>query len=175
LSSDPVKAEKRRQWIEGSRERIIEGLSLLRRDPNSYGWYIFEGRTQPDIFIETDDLIVVIEGKRSETKPTTTTKWMQGRNQMLRHLDCAWEIRGGKQLVGFFIVEGNGRSEDVPPDWHTFAADTISHPTIASSLPHRGQEEQDGIVSCFSGVTTWQRICAEFGLDWTLLPDKINE
>lgn len=172
LSSDPVKAEKRRQWIEGSRERIIEGLGLLRRDPNGGGWHIFEGRTQPDIFIETDDLIVVIEGKRTEKEPTTTTKWMQGRNQMLRHLDCAWETRGGKQLIGFFIVEGNGLSEDVPPDWHTFAADTISRSTIASSLPHRGREEQDGIASCFTGVTTWQRICGEFGIDWTSLPDE---
>ena len=115
LSFNPVKAEKRRQWIEGSRERIIEGLSLLRHDPNGAGWHIFEGHTQPDIFIETDDLIVVIEGKRTEKKPTTTTKWMHGRNQMLRHLDCAWETRGGKQLGGFFIVEGNGLSEDVPP------------------------------------------------------------
>lgn len=172
LSADPFKAEKRLKWIEGSQETIIEGMSLLRHNPNGDDWHIFEGQTQPDVFIETDDLIIVIEGKRTEREPTTKTKWMQGRNQMLRHLDCAWEIRGEKRLLGFFIVEGSGLSADVPSQWDTFTAATVSGVTIASSLPHRGPEEQQGIASCFIGVTTWQRVCREFGIDWTKLPDE---
>lgn len=172
LSSDPVKEEKRRQWIEGSRDTITEGLSLLRHNPNGCDWHIFEGQTQPDVFIETDDVIIVIEGKRTEREPTTTTKWMRGRNQMLRHLDCAWEIHGEKQLLGFFIIEGNGLSVEVPSQWSAFAEATINSATIGSSLPHRGPEEQKGIASCFIGVTTWQRVCKEFGIDWANLPDE---
>lgn len=172
LSSDPTKAEKRRQWIEGSDKIITEGLSLLSHNSNGDDWYIFEGQTQPDVFIETDDLIIVIEGKRTEREPTTTTKWIRGRNQMLRHLDCAWEIHGGKQLFGFFIIEGNGLSVEVPPQWIAYAEATVNSATITSSLPHRGPEEQQGIASCFIGVTTWQRVCKEFGIDWANLPDE---
>jgi hypothetical protein len=175
LSADSAKEEKRRQWLDGSRDRLLEGLILLRTNPNGYDWHIFEGETQPDVFIETDDLIVVIEGKRTEAKPTTTTKWMQGRNQMLRHLDCAWEIRGRKILVGFFIVEGEGVSIDIPEQWRAFSTDTISPTTIASSLPHRGPAEQQGIASCFLGATTWQLVCKEFGIDWASLPDELEQ
>jgi len=172
LSSDLAKAEKRRQWIEGSQKTTIEGLSLLRHNPKGCDWHIFEGQTQPDVFIETDDMIIVIEGKRTEREPTIKTKWMQGRNQMLRHLDCAWEICGEKQLVGFFIVEGNESSVEVSSQWMAFAEATVNRATIASSLPHRGPEEQQGIASCFIGVTTWQRVCKEFGIDWANLPDE---
>jgi len=165
LSSDPIKAKKRLQWIENSHEAIIEGLSLLRQNPEGDDWHIFEGQTQPDVFIETDDLIIVIEGKRTEREPTIRTKWMHERNQMIRHLDCAWEIRGRKQLLGFFIVQGNGLSADIPSQWKAFSAATVSNATIASSLPHRGPEEQQGIASCFIGVTTWQRVRQEFGIE----------
>jgi hypothetical protein len=173
LSSDPTTREKRRQWIEGSRDLIIEGLGLLRNNPDGEDWHIFEGQTQPDVYIETDDLIVVIEGKRTEKEPTTATKWMEVRSQMLRHLDCAWEIRGNKQLFGFFIVERNGLSVDIPPQWKKSTADTISPKMIASSLPHRGPEEQKEIASCFIGVTTWQRVCQELGLDFSEIRNSV--
>lgn len=175
LSSNPIKAEKRHRWIAGSREMVLEGLRLLRNNPTREDWHIFEGQTQPDVFIETDDLIIVIEGKRTEIKPTTTTKWMSGRDQMLRHLDCAWEIRGNKQLFGFYIVEGDDESPDVPLRWQAFASDTISRPVVVSSLPHRGQDEQQGIASCFIGVTTWQSVCMEFGIDWKKIQQESDE
>lgn len=175
ISSDPAVANKRREWIAGSEDRIGEGLRLLQNNPTGETWHIFEGETHPDVFIETNDLVVVIEGKRTERHPTTTTKWMPGRHQMLRHLDCAWEARGRKALLGFFIVEGCGLSIDTPPEWLAFAKDTVNPQTVASSLPHRGPQEQDAIASCFIGVVTWQRLCHEFadlGLVWTSLPDK---
>jgi hypothetical protein len=90
---------------------------------------------------------------------------------MLRHIDCAWEIRGKKQIFGFFVVEGKGEIGDIPSDWLNFAKSTIHPDSIASSLPHRGPEEQILIASCFIGVTTWQVICREFSIDWNQLPD----
>ncbi len=175
LSSDPSKAEKRRQLFEGSDARKAEALTLLRHNPKNEDWFIFEGKTQPDVYIETDNLIVVIEGKRTEREPTTSTKWMTSRHQMLRHLDCAHEIRGGKCLLGFFIVEAEGAHTEVPSKWLGFAERTLKHDAVCSSLPHRGPDEQQEIAMAFIGVTTWQRVCQEFsdlGLDWKSLPDK---
>lgn len=177
LSKDSVKAEKRQRWIDGDDETIKEGLKLLRHSVAKEDWHIFEGVTQPDVYLETDNLIVVIEAKRTEDGPTTRTKWMGERHQMLRHIDCAWEVRGTKNVLGFFIVEGKGNSEDVPDDWVHYGETTLSVPAISSSLPHRGPIEQEQIAGCFAGVTTWQKVCHEFedlGLSYQDLPKTID-
>lgn len=98
-----------------------------------------------------------------------------GGHRILRHLDCAWEIRGKKQVIGFFIVQGENGKEEVPVKWQEFAKDTISAEAIASSLPHRGPEEQGEIASCFAGVTTWERVCREFGIDPKTLSEKADQ
>jgi hypothetical protein len=164
---------QRRELLNGSDSRMQEALSLLRNNPHGANWHIFEGETQPDVFIETSDLIVVIEGKRTEAGPTTHTTWMPGRHQMIRHLDGAWEIRGNRQVVGFFVVEGESGGEEAPANWREFAKHTISPEALATSLPHRGPSEQNEIASCFAGVTTWSRVCREFEIDATCLPNEV--
>jgi hypothetical protein len=171
LSKNPMKAQKRRELIEGSDNRLREGLSLLRDNPSREDWHILEGATQPDVFIQTPDVMIVIEGKRTESETTKNTKWMPGRHQMWRHIDCAWEIKGKREVFGFFVVEGDGLSGDVPARWMDEAKAIMSQAALASSLPHRGPDEQEVIRRCFLGVTTWQRVCNEFGIDWDLLPD----
>jgi hypothetical protein len=171
LSQDPVKAQKRRELIERSDARMRDALSLLRSNPSGEDWHIFEGTTQPDVFIQTPDLMIVIEGKRTERETTKNIKWMSGRHQIWRHIDCAWEIKGRREVFGFLIVEGDGLNDQVPVHWMNEAQTTMSQESLTSSLPHRGPEEQEAIRHCFMGVTTWQRICKEFGIDWDSLPD----
>lgn len=173
LSDDPVKREKRQEWIANSPERLMEALRLLRNNPQGDDWFLFEGPSQPDVYIETKNMIVVIEGKRTESKPTTSTKWMPGRHQMLRHLDCAWEVKGRKQVIGFFIVEGIGDTVDVPANWLNFSRQSISNRAVATSLPHRGPEERAAIAEAFKGVTTWQRVCSEFNIEWSKMPSSL--
>jgi hypothetical protein len=111
---------------------------------------------------------MVIEGKRTEPKATTVTTWMPMRSQMLRHMDAAWDIRGGKRLLGLMIVEGHGDAEAVMPTdhWLTQANEQVLPSTLAASLPHRSVDERKQIADGFLGVTTWQRVCAEFGIGW---------
>lgn len=173
-ASRPQLLKERAELLAGSNARSLEALSLLRSDANGENWYIFEGESHPDVFIETPDLIVVVEGKRKETRPTTDTEWMPVRHQMLRHIDDAWEIRGRKQVSGFFVVEAEETRGQVPAKWQQFAKDTISRNAVSLSLPHRSSEEQDAIASCFAGVTTWQRLCHEFKIDYGSLPDEAS-
>lgn len=176
LSKDSEVARIRQEWIDGSQSRIREGIEHLHRKRKKNDWHIFEGSTKPDIFIETDSLLVVIEGKRTETGITTGTKWMKCRHQMLRHLDAAWEIRGNRNVVGFFIVEGNGTA-DVPSHWCNQARQTTSFEVVRDSLPHRSSEEQQAIAGSFAGVTTWQRVCQKLhytGLNYEDLPNVIK-
>ena len=168
---------KRRALLEGDREVLAEALALLEQTPiRTKVWYVLEGRSQPDAYLETDDCVVVVEGKRTEPEPTTHTMAMAGRHQMLRHIDCAWETRGGRSVFGFFAVSGGTEPEDVlvPDEWAEAAAATIGAAALKTSLPHRTDAERSAIASCFLGVTTWQAIRTEFKLDWDKLPDRVG-
>lgn len=154
---------------------IAEGLMLLRSDPSPRGWWVLEGETYPDVYLETEAIVVVIEGKRTEPGPTTRTTWMPGRHQMLRHLDAAWEIRGARPVAGFFVVEGAGDppGTEVPQLWRDAAHDTWSEEAIASSLPHRPTAERDAIARSFLGATTWQAICEALQIPRSCLIDRL--
>lgn len=174
--SDATRA-KRQALLEGDQGVLAEALALLEQTPiPSQKWYVLEGRSQPDAYLETDDCIVVVEGKRTEPEPTTHTMAMAGRHQMLRHIDCAWESRGGKLVFGLFSVSGGTEPEDVPVpgEWAQAAASTIGTDALEASLPHRSDAERRAIASCFLGATTWQAVRAEFELDWDKLPDEVG-
>lgn len=137
-------------------------------------WCVLEGPSQPDAYLETPELLVVIEGKRTEHGPTTHTSWMPVRHQMLRHIDCAWEIRGDRPVFGFFIVEGDDQGA-IPPEWVEFARATVEPDAVAKSLPHRTADERSAIAEAFLGVTTWQIVCETFGIDRGILRDKVQD
>jgi hypothetical protein len=169
--------ERSRQLLfAGDPVTVSEALSNLRPGQAPKKWYIFEGMSYPDVYLETDDTLVVIEGKRTEWAPTVKTSWMPKRHQMLRHIDCAWEIRGRRRVYGFFIVEGQGGADavDVPERWREAVATTVSPTAIKDSLPHRGPEEQSAIAACFLGATTWQALCRRFNILWDSLPDIVR-
>ena len=99
---------------------------------------------------------------------------MPVRHQMLRHIDCAWEIRGNRPVFGFFIVEGDDH-EELPMEWTGFVHTTIHPDALAHSLPHRSVRERDQIAEAFLGATTWQRVCKELGIDWSTIPDEVSK
>ena len=117
---------------------IDQALRLLRSAGTGRAWHVFEGPTSPDAIIETPGARIVIEGKRTEAGPTTSTTSMAGRHQIWRHIDAAWELRGGLAVFGLFLVEGApARPQDVPPIWMDAARDTLTQPAIDASFPRR--------------------------------------
>ena len=154
-------------------ETIKEALSLIKPLMAPKKWFVLEGMSKPDAYIETDNIIIVIEGKRTEKGPTIGTTWMPGRHQMLRHIDAAYETRGDKQVYGFLIVEGNGGATStlIPDKWKDASLATFSTSAINNSFPHRGTYERGEIMSCFLGVVTWQAVCQNLDIAWSSLPD----
>ena len=151
----------------------MAGLEALRTSAGPRGWHILEGATYPDVFIETSDALVVIEGKRTESGPTLDTTWLTGRHQIWRHLDAAWEIRGRRHVFGFFVVEGHNSSIEVPALWQQVCRDAAGAASLNSSFPHRSAAERDEIAACLIGVTTWQRVCDNFQIPFETLPATI--
>jgi len=175
--SATAKDQRRKLLLDGDPETIRDALRLLRAEHRPRAWYVFEGHTYPDVFLVAKDAIVVIEGKRTEPGPETNTKWLPGRQQIGRHIDAAWELRGRRAVYGFFIVEGDVQDEgwSVPQVWRGAAADTVSADALRSSFPHRSGEEVQAIASCFLGVTTWRQVCERFDIDWRQLPRTVGD
>ena len=172
--SSPKVQQLRELLLSGDKETQQAAMEKLRGPHRSRDWFIFEGTTYPDVYLETETAIIVIEGKRTESDITRNTTWMPVRHQMLRHIDSAWDIRGKRKVVGMFIVEGNGgaEGEEVPQHWLTVCSETTKAETVSGSLPHRSTKERDQIVASYIGVATWQRVCAQFLIPWGELPDQ---
>jgi hypothetical protein len=94
---------------------------------------------------------------------------------MLRHLDAAWEHRGGRRLYGLFIVEAEKETATVEasPAWHEAVELTVSDEVLKGSLPHRSPDERSQIAGALLGVTTWRAICAEFQIPREVLISEV--
>ncbi|HEX3233491.1 MAG TPA: hypothetical protein VHR41_04810 [Gemmatimonadales bacterium] len=156
----------RRRVVDRDADTVAQALkSLQERRASTRAWYVLEEPSQPDVYLDSADAVIVIEGKRTETGPTTSTAWMSVRHQMLRLLDAAWDHRQGRRIYGLFIVEGGERgvtSAEPSSAWHEAVELTISDEVLKGSLPHRSPEERSEIASALLGVTTWQAVCDEF-------------
>lgn len=76
--------DKRRELGERNPGVIAEARAALAKSRLGKAWYVLEGHTSPDVYLVTADALLVVEGKRTEAGPTTSTTWMAGRHQMLR-------------------------------------------------------------------------------------------
>ena len=117
-------------------------------------WYMFEGFTNPDIFIEGDDYVIVCEGKWTEPHITTTTTYLSSvgeyRSQMVRHIQGALNYTN-KKVIAFYIVDAEcGYTEDLTKE--SFGGQ-LELETIQPSVA-----EKEQILESFYGYTTWQAI-----------------
>lgn len=150
--------EKRNAFFNGAPDKIEEakrGIKKLKeKSEYAYGssWYIFEGYTNPDIYIETESAIFVGEAKRTEVKLTGSVKWYKQRDQLIRHVDSV--IDSGKKVLSFFILNNKNY------------ANLDKHGTdfkyYKKSLPHRSDEEIKKIMETYIGCITWCELAQEF-------------
>lgn len=163
---DAVRA-KRELLANKDAATLAEARALLKGGSRRRGWHVLEGPSYPDACLQTPEVLLVVEGKRTERKCTTTTRWMKQRSQLLRHMDGAHEVAGGRVVLGLLVVEGSGRDVTKPsPHWLEESNAQIEEKMVSGSLPHRSAEERERIVCGVLGVTTWQAVSREFGLPW---------
>ena len=158
----------RRQLCLGSpeeREKArIEAKRLLEQQydillPSSRCWFIFEGFTNPDIYIEGNDYILLGEGKWTEPHITTETanlrtKDGEYRSQMVRHIQAARNATS-KKIFAFYIIEADcSYMHDLTPSAFTKQLDLE---TIQLN-----KDNKQNIADSFIGYTTWQRMSELF-------------
>ena len=140
---------------------IGEALELLgERGPQGShrAWWAFEGFTSVDCCLETERLVLLIEGKRFEP-PADSVSWVAGRNQVARNLEvaAAYAEESGAREYAVLVIGPTG----------------VAGPTegeLRAGWPHLPLEEQDAILPHYLGTTTWRDVCEKTGLSYDALP-----
>jgi hypothetical protein len=83
----------------------LEELERLGPKGSARKWWAFEGITKVDCWLETDRLVLFVEGKRTETL-SKFTAWFPARDQLTRNLDLVGEVSPEKP--GFVLGAGRG-------------------------------------------------------------------
>jgi hypothetical protein len=120
----------------------------------SKAWYILEGRSCPDLYIECKNHIILCEGKWTESNITTKTTYLPNRNQMARHIQGALN-ETSKKIIAFYIVDAN-----------CAYTSKLTNEVFKSQLENESialeEIEKQQILSSFYGYTTWQEINKAF-------------
>jgi hypothetical protein len=123
-------------------------------------WWGFEGISFADCCLETAQLVLLIEGKRTESL-STRISWYPERNQLMRNLEVTAEIAAGRDFAVLVIAE-----EPLPP---------LAAQTVARSLPHLSQSEREGLLSHYLGCVLWKDVCQAVGMDYDQLPKTVGD
>lgn len=152
-------SETRRQMAELAKAEIRNFYSKLRQGKKPKQWFLFEGFSKPDIFIDTDSCLIVGEGKWTEAKGTNETTFLEktGRNQMVRHIQAALNYLShspnpNRPLIAFYIVDVQllGKMDDLTgEDFKRKLSQEVIKPT---------DEEAARIIASYRGYTTWQAV-----------------
>lgn len=123
----------------------IESLTNLGVSRSSRAWWAFEGYTEMDCLIETDDYLLGIEGKRTEFV-SSSTYWFKDRNQVVRNLEVLAEMakERGKDYA-FILLTENG-------------VDPMTQDHFIKSMPHN-RELADELLGHYLGCMSWQNAC----------------
>lgn len=162
-----IKYFKRKKLFSGDYAAKQEALKLLEQVtiPQN-AWYIFEGYTQPDIYIETKNYIVIGEAKRTERKLTTSTKWLKERDQLIRHIDSVVECE--KKIVSFLIIDREVSQQYYKNELTNYT--DLEY--FRKNLPHRSDNEINEAKKSYIGFTYWDIFKEKYGI---LFPDFIVE
>ena len=97
--------QKRLALARSDPDVLQDALTRLRAGKRGKKWFVFEGPSSPDAYLETDSIVVVVEGKRTEPTTTSHTTFMPKRSQLIRHMDAAWEVADGRRVLGVCAAE----------------------------------------------------------------------
>lgn len=157
--------QKRKRLFSGDKNVLDEAINKIQTNiklPDT-AWYIFEGKTHPDIFIETKDSIFIGEAKRTEKDITTTTKWLNQRDQLIRHIDSV--LDQPKSIYSFYILD---RSEHLIERMKLYSEKEY----YEKNLRHRDDSLIERAMNSFLGFIFWDDIAECF--KEIKFPDKLD-
>lgn len=156
-SEDAMKWRKKLFSTEERAEAIAEGIRQLERvgaKGSRRTWWAFEGFTHVDCCLMTENLVLFVEGKRTETV-SPATRWFKQRSQLWRNVETADEFAAGKPSAVILAVETDGDGQKALRE-----ADR----SVEKSYPHLPPQRREELSRHLLGFVTWSSIVSEFGL-----------
>ena len=127
---------------------------------NQNRWAYFEGESRPDLFIENDKAIILVEGKRTESDTTGEVSYLENRSQMVRHIENAlYYSHYKKKVIAFYIIDGNC-------DYHNHCTKDALIEDLKNETIRKSDEIEKSIIGSFYGYTTWQEIGNHLGIQY---------
>lgn len=154
---------KRESLFSGDAKTITQAINLIQTSHilPERAWYIFEGNTVPDIFIETDDSIFIGEAKRTEKDITTKTKWLGERDQLIRHIDSL--LDQPKSIYSFYILE---KDEYLNGFYKERMKLYSNKDYFLRNLKHRDKATINRAINSFIGYVFWSDIAECFNIQF---------
>lgn len=145
-----------------TQKKALAELADVKNAGSARRWWAFEGFTEVDCYLETENLVLLVEGKRNEPL-SSTTMWYPKRNQIVRNLEVAQEI-GRRKNKEYAVLLASEK-----PVEFDFEED------IKTGLPHFNKEENDEIRNHYLGNIYWEDIWAITGRSKEEMPDKTTD
>jgi hypothetical protein len=143
------------------REEALKELATVGAAKSRRKWWAFEGFTSVDCRLETEALLLLIEGKRTEPV-SDSTAWFPGRNQVIRNLEGAQAEALAVGRKNFAVLLCGETAIELPEEAWT------------SSLPHLSPSEIKNIKSHYLGCATWSAIAQQL-CHSLKLPENVDE
>lgn len=160
--------KKRSELFSGNIKLKEEAIDIIKTSNETLEnkWFTFEGKTAPDIFIETSDTIFIGEAKRTENDITTKTRWLEERDQLVRHIDSL--LDQSKPIISFYILEKEIYLKGAYKKSMKLYND---RDYFKKNLKHRDNNSIERAFNSFVGFIFWEDISDYFEISF---PDKIK-
>ena len=126
--------------------RALEARGADRRRPQ---WWAFEGRSHIDCCLIAENLVLFVEGKRTEGV-SPSTLWFSKRSQLWRNVEAARDCSKGKDFAVILAVETEGDGT---------AALAAAAASLSGSYPHLGETRSRAAIP----ASSWFRHLAADG------------
>jgi hypothetical protein len=149
---------------EASRAEALNEIDAKGGQGSAREWWAFEGFTHVDACFETEEYLLLIEGKRTEAV-SPSTRWFKSRNQLWRNVEVAGELANGRP---FGVVVG----VETDADGRRALADAAT--TRDRSYPHLTQKQRAALDRHLLGFVVWSEVVDRFGLPRDVLRETTD-
>lgn len=127
-------------------------------------WWAFEGFTHVDACFETEQCLLLFEGKRKEAV-SPSTRWLKSRNQLWRNVEVAGQQANGRLFGIIVAVESEADGRRALAD----AAESRD-----GSYPHLTQDQREALDRHLLGFVVWEEIVSRFSLPREVLLETLE-
>jgi hypothetical protein len=111
-------------------------------------WWAFEGSTSVDCWLETSSLVLLVEGKRTDTL-SKSTAWFPKRNQLVRNLEVAREQASDKTCAVMMLTDSD--------------APQLTVDAVKEGAPHLHDQAED-LLNAYVGGIDWATLWEKFAI-----------